>query len=417
MHFCLGCINEHQKTNWKKDLLVLAMSLIIVILTPYIISLFNQNSLAKIKENSPYSKYAKQTDYSIAKITEENTVNEEQKDFANATYTNQVIKLEITTGYQRGKTIDSKTATDSTDKKLKYQKGEYVVLRSDLGSDNVMYNNIVDKFRVTNILWLCLGFVILVFLLAGTKGLSSLLGLVFSILVIVELLIPQVISGGDVVGITVVASFVICLFTFYAGHGFNRRTSIALLGTLVTIVITTLIAIWAVDFTFLSGYGTDNAFELKTSGLSNNINLRGLLLSSMIIGSVGILDDITTAQGMAIEEISRANPNLTKSQLFWRGLNIGREHVISLVNTLAIAYIGSSMPVFIMFTTLSTSPFWVLINNQSISEEIVRSIVGSVCLLLAIPFSTFLSAWFFKRPKLDLKPKQFEFSKEVNKNK
>ena len=273
----------------------------------------------------------------------------------------------------------------------------------------------MDRYRVSNLIWLCLLFIILVVALTGTKGLSSTLGLVFSVIVIVQLLIPGILAGAELLQLTMWTSLLILTFTLYLGHGFNRKTTICLVASLITIAISTLLAIWAVDWTSLSGYGNEDVFHLKASGYTGGINLRGLLLSGMIIGSIGVLDDATTAQAVAIEEISKANPNLTRWELFWRGMTIGKEHVVSLVNTLAIAYVGSSMPVLLTFSAFNFSPFWVMINDQTISEEIVRSIVGSTCLLLAIPASNALSAIFLKREPVPIQKPIFSFEDIITK--
>ena len=130
------------------------------------------------------------------------------------------------------------------------------------------------------------------------------------------------------------------------------------------------------------------------SGLTAGVNLRGLLLGGMIIGCLGVLDDITTAQTAAVDEIRKANPNLTSKQLLQSGLSVGREHIASLINTLALAYAGASLPLLLLFQTNETFPLWVTLNSEFLAEEIVRTLVGSTTLLLAVPISTWCAARF-----------------------
>ncbi|HYC80108.1 MAG TPA: YibE/F family protein, partial [Candidatus Binatia bacterium] len=128
------------------------------------------------------------------------------------------------------------------------------------------------------------------------------------------------------------------------------------------------------------------------------LNLRGLLLGGIILGVLGVLDDITTAQSAAVYEIRRANPALPFKELYSRGLSIGREHISSLVNTLFLAYAGASLPLFLFFTAGDhPQPFWVTLNSEFIAEELIRTLVGSVALMLAVPITTFLAAYYFSR--------------------
>ena len=417
MHFCLGCITDHQKPNHKADFLQLLISLIVVISAPFVFSFFNQGSLSQFRDNSPYKKYSQNVDYIIAQVQSAKVESIDSDTLTKNKITNQRLVLNLQSGSERGKTIEQKVQTDAIDIKQQYAVGDKVIVRSESSAVTAgeRYYYVMDRYRVSNLIWLCLLFLVLVVALAGTKGLSSTLGLVFSVIVIVQLLIPGILAGAELLQLTMWTSLLILTFTLYLGHGFNRKTTICLVASLITIAISTLLAIWAVDWTSLSGYGNEDVFHLKASGYTGGINLRGLLLSGMIIGSIGVLDDATTAQAVAIEEISKANPNLTRWELFWRGMTIGKEHVVSLVNTLAIAYVGSSMPVLLTFSAFNFSPFWVMINDQTISEEIVRSIVGSTCLLLAIPASNALSAIFLKREPTPTQKPIFSFEDIITK--
>jgi uncharacterized membrane protein len=145
----------------------------------------------------------------------------------------------------------------------------------------------------------------------------------FSFVVLSQVLIPGIITGANLTVLTFLTGLLILGVTMFIGHGFTKKTTIALVAGVFVITLATLLSGWVVDFTLLTGYGTDDAFHLKGSGVTNTINLRGLLISGIIIGAIGIMDDVTIAQAVAIEEISKANPNMTKLQLFWRGMVIG----------------------------------------------------------------------------------------------
>ena len=143
----------------------------------------------------------------------------------------------------------------------------------------------------------------------------------------------------------------------------------------------------------LSGLGTDDAFSLQF-GQTGNINFKGLLLGGIIIGTLGVLDDITTSLSATIEEIKKANPKYTFWELVKSGLRVGSEHISSLVNTLVLAYAGVSLPLF-LFLILNPMqhPLWTILNSEIIVEEIVRTLAGSIGLILAVPITTLLAAW------------------------
>jgi uncharacterized membrane protein len=125
--------------------------------------------------------------------------------------------------------------------------------------------------------------------------------------------------------------------------------------------------------------------------------MRGLLLGGIILGALGVLDDITTAQAAAVDELHRANPSLDARELYRRGLSVGREHITALVNTLFLAYAGASLPLFILFTIYNEVPVWVALNSEFVAEEVVRTLVGSMALILAVPITTAAAATIVSR--------------------
>lgn len=195
---------------------------------------------------------------------------------------------------------------------------------------------------------------------------------------------------------SMIGALVIALFSIYLAHGLNRRTTIALISTLLTLGIASGLAILFVKAGKLFGLGSEEAFYIQQLGSLADLNLQGLLLGGIILGALGVLDDITTAQTAAVYEIKRANSALTVRELYNRGISVGREHISSLVNTLFLAYAGASLPLFLFFTVGgSTQPLWVTLNSEFIAEEVVRTLVGSIALMLAVPITTFLAANYF----------------------
>ncbi len=268
---------------------------------------------------------------------------------------------------------------------------EYLLVRSQF--DGEISYAIQDAYRLDGILMLFAAFILLVGFVAGKKGLLSLLGLGASLFILIKWLIPQILGGANPVVISFVGSVVIAAITFYLSHGFKKRTTLALLSTLATLVIAFLLSVLAVNGLHLFGTGSEDAIALTFGNLSN-INLQGLLLGAIVIGTLGVLDDVTITQIAAVQEIHKADKKLDYKELYKRGLSIGRDHIASIINTLVLAYAGASFPVLLALVAWPR-PLWVNLNSEFLAEEIVRTLVGSMTLIIAIPIATLLAAYYF----------------------
>lgn len=312
----------------------------------------------------------------------------------------QKIELEIINGDQKGRriTIDH-GGSFAIDAYQKVSEGEVVILahppRTAGAIRDVYY--ILDKYRLSSLGWLALIFFILAIYFGRRRGLTAIFGLIFSILIIFYFIIPQILNGADPLKICVLGSVAIVLVSLYLSHGFNKRTSIALLSTLLSLALAVGIDLLFVHFAKLSGAGTEEAFYLQFDNFS--LNLRGVLLGGIILGVLGVLDDVTTGQAAAVEEIYLANPNLKFHDLYARGLSVGREHIASLINTLVLAYVGAAFPLLLLYNSQKLHPFWMIVNSNFMAEEIVRTLVGSAVLVLAVPLTTFLAANFYSNKK------------------
>jgi uncharacterized membrane protein len=269
-----------------------------------------------------------------------------------------------------------------------------VVAAADEEGGTVYY--VVDRYRMPA-LGLAVGlFFALAVLLSRGRGITAILGLGITALVLARFIVPAIIGGGNPLVVSLVGALVIVFASIYLAHGFSLRTSIAVGSTLVTLVIAWVLAIVFVGLANLFGLGSEEAFYLQLAPVEQ-LNLRGLLLGGIILGALGVLDDITTAQAAAVDELRKANPALTVQELYRRGLSVGTEHITSLVNTLFLAYAGASLPLFILFTIYNETPLWVALNSEFVAEEIVRTLVGSIALILAVPITTVAAAIILSR--------------------
>jgi uncharacterized membrane protein len=180
----------------------------------------------------------------------------------------------------------------------------------------------------------------------------------------------------------------------YLAHGLNAATTVAVLGTLASLLLTALLSVIFVGVSSFTGSGSEEAVFLQIS--QQQVNLEGLLLASIIIGTLGVLDDVTVTQASAVWELHRANPAYGIKKLYQAGIRIGRDHIASTVNTLVLAYAGASLPLLVLFTVANRS-FTDVVTSELMAEEVVRTLVGSIGLVASVPLTTGLAAFVVSR--------------------
>jgi uncharacterized membrane protein len=249
---------------------------------------------------------------------------------------------------------------------------------------------ILEKDRTEMILYVFGLFVLLILILNGKQGMKSILGLAISFAVIIFVMLPLVIRGFNPLLISIVIGAAILSAVLFLSHGYNRGSVIALVGTLGAIICAGLLSLGASYWMKLTGLGSDEALNamIVTKGV---INFSDLLLAGIIVGMLGVLDDIAITQVAVVGEIKRANAQLPVREIFVRALRVGKEHVSALVNTLVLAYTGASFPLLILLYS-SGVRFDMLISQEIVSAEIVRTLVGSIGLIIAVPLTTYLAA-------------------------
>lgn len=306
-----------------------------------------------------------------------------------------VVELTLLEGKEKGKKITASYGIQSTlQENAKLEAGETVVVTKSKGPSGSFYI-ISDRFRLHS-LYIMFGiFFAFVIFFGRLKGLTSIVGLLFSIFVIMLYIVPSIISGQNPLMVALFGAFAIAVGSIYIAHGFLRRTHIALVSTLITLILAAGFSLLFVFLAKLSGGASEEVVFLQ-SGPLKNLDFHGILLAGIILGALGVLDDITTAQSSAVEQISIADPGLSTAQLYYRGLLIGKEHIASLVNTLVLAYIGASFPLLLLFSTTAQLPLWIVANNEVIMEEVARALVGSIALVFAVPITTILAAYYLR---------------------
>lgn len=311
----------------------------------------------------------------------------------------QEIEIQILDGKEKGKNIIIENGGEiiiTNDQKV--SKDETIIITKDTGIQGKTNYRIYEKYRTDMLLIIVILFFVFIIVIAGLKGLGSFMGLLISLSIILFYIIPQILKGNDPISISIYGSIVILLITTYLAHGVSKQTTIALFSTFIALILTSLISAFSIDVAKLTGLNEETS--ILQFGMTNVINLKGLLLAGIIIGTLGALNDITTTQAAAVFELSKTDSKLSIKQLFNKGFLIGKEHIASLINTLVLAYAGSSLVIFIFFSLNPMHiPYWVIINNELLSGEVVRTIAGSIGLMLVVPISTIFAAIAAKKWK------------------
>lgn len=306
---------------------------------------------------------------------------------------NQTIQAEILDGSQKGNIV----TVDNDYYNL--TKGEifYMTYTPDATAGVSPYS-VDEPYRLPQVMILVGIFILILFIFGGWQGVRGLVSLIGSFALIIFVLLPGILHGFSPILMTFGISSLIIVIGSYITHGFNKTTSSAVIGMIATVAVTGALTAWAVHFTYLTGYGTEEATFLNL-GTNGSINILGLLLGGIMIGLLGVLYDVSISQAIAVEELKNAAPDMSKRKLYERAIRIGREHIGALVNTLAIAYVGVSLPLLLLFYISSTGSIAYMINKEIFSAEIVRIMIGSIGLILAVPITTLVSVWILTRKK------------------
>ena len=302
----------------------------------------------------------------------------------------QKLELSITKGSLEGETIIIESGNLPMANLQKYEvKDRLIIVASkDFEGNEVFY--IADYVRRSALLWLFILFVILAIAIGKWWGFASILGMGYSFFVIFKFILPRLLSGSDPVTTAILGSILIIPITFYLSHGLNKKTTVAIVGTVISLIITGILASVFVDAAKLTGFASEEAGFLQVVR-QGTINIQGLLLAGIIIGTLGILDDVTVSQSSIVNQLKITDKNLSLKKLYNKAMSVGRDHISSMVNTLVLVYTGAALPLLLLFYD-NPLPFSDVISYEIIATEIVVILVGSIGLMLAVPITTLIAA-------------------------
>ncbi|MFI5616006.1 YibE/F family protein [Streptomyces sp. NPDC051567] len=267
--------------------------------------------------------------------------------------------------------------------------GQEVVVAYAPNAPHDLQYSVIDVNRKLPMALLAGIFAVAVVLVGRMRGLFALVALVISFAVLTLFILPAILQGSNPLVVAIVGASAIMLIALYMCHGLTARTSVAVLGTLASLLLIGLLGSLFIGWAFLSGNTDDNTGLIH--GLYPEIDMSGLLLAGVIIGSLGVLDDVTVTQTSAVWELHQADPSMGPRALYRAAIRIGRDHIASVVNTLVLAYAGAALPLLLLFS-IANSSMGSVANSELVAEEIVRTLVGSIGLVASVPMTTALAA-------------------------
>jgi len=321
----------------------------------------------------------------VIEVIKEETITDEY-----GVYEYQNLELLVTKGSLVGENINIENGEMALANSKKYKIGDRLLVGFVKDIDGADYFYIMDYYRSDSMLKLFIIFVILAVLIAGWKGASSIVGMGLSFVVIFKFILPRILDGADPIFVSVLGTCLIIPISFYMSHGFSKKTTVAIVGTIISLIITGILAGVFVDVLKISGFASEEAGFLSVA-MGGKINMKGILIAGMVVSALGILDDITISQASIAYQLKKTNPELSWQELNKQAMDIGRDHIASMINSLILVYAGASMPLLLLFVN-NPHPFGEVINYEIVADEIVRTMVGSIGLILAVPITTMVAS-------------------------
>lgn len=304
------------------------------------------------------------------------------------------VRADLLSGIGEGQNVEIQVSAEVVSNGLAVGDVVRVLFTADAlgtGSPYVFW----DFERTTPLIGLVVVYLLVVVAVARWKGLAAVLGLAASLAVVFAFIIPAIMEGKPAILVMLVGSAAMLLLAVYLAHGVSIRTTTAVLGTFAGLAVTVVLALGSVQWAHLTGAQGEDGPMLAY--LYPDLSLRHVLVAGMVISALGALNDVTITQASAVWELHAANPELSRRRLATGAMRIGRDHIASTIYTLAFAYVGGALTLLLMAMLVDTTAVQFLTNSE-VAEEIVGTLVASIGLILAIPFTTFLGAALVRSP-------------------
>jgi len=303
-------------------------------------------------------------------------------------------------GAQAGLQVEAQVEGPSGQLQLPdYQPGDDVIVAVDVAPDGTQSVAVVDRWRLPLLRNLVGAFAIVTIIVAGWRGIRALLSLALTLVLAVKVLIPALLAGWNPVALAISLGTLITIATLVLTQGLNRQVLAAVLGTIIGLLVTGVLAVVvteAAQFTVAQGSEQIVFLQQLTQG---RIDLSGLLLAAVIFGGLGVLNDVAISQAATVDELRAVSPTMPRRELYRRTMNVGIAHLAATVNTLVFAYLGAALPLLVLLA-LQVETFTLTVNEEIIAVEVVRTLVGSIGILLAVPATTAIATFLAPRPAI-----------------
>ena len=358
------------------------LAILITILTPKILDYINQPDVEETIVG-----YSSGTEIAVV----DQVVEEGEVTLGEVVQPYQILSIIVEQGEYAGQSFEIEYGTRQIrNDMIMMEAGDRILINVSTRPDGQISAHFLDFHRHNSLILLFIIFVAVSVLISGWKGIRSLIGILLSLAIIILIVLPGIREGRDPLAISILGAFFFVAFSLYIVYGWNVKTHTAVLGSFLALGITGVLAFFFVNNARLTGYGDENMFFISQL-TQNTLNVRSLLLAGILIGTLGVLDDLVISQSSAVFELYRNNPNQSFSILYKSAMNIGQDHIAATVNTLVLAYAGASLPMLLLFSFRNVD-YGLAINLEFIAEEIVRTMVGSLGLFAAVPITTALAA-------------------------
>jgi uncharacterized membrane protein len=302
------------------------------------------------------------------------------------------VTVRVTDGKDRGRSVETDIPFGPGAPKV--SAGDRVTLIYTPDSPGGQQYQIMDHQRGRQLWFLVAAFALAVVAFGRWRGLTALAGLAVTFAVLLLFIVPAILDGRSPLLVAIVGSAAIMLSVLYLTHGFTVPTTVAVLGTLASLALTGALSAIATGALHLTGVASEEDNFLTIS--NQNVNMQGLLLAGILIGSLGVLDDIAVTQAVTVDELALANPSLSARRLYRAAARVGRAHITSVINTIILAYAGASLPLLLLIAD-GHQPLGQVLTTQLVAQEIARSVVGTLGLIAAVPITTALAAFAARR--------------------
>jgi uncharacterized membrane protein len=302
------------------------------------------------------------------------------------------VDFEVTSGKTSG--AEESFQTPVTEASVRLVVGDKITLGYQANNDPGFQYYFNDFQRRSPLRALVVIFAVAVLALGRLQGLRALVALGITGALMLGFMFPSILDGHDPTAVALVTAAAIAIVALYLTHGITEMITVALLGTFAALGLTAVLAAVFSNLANFTGFSSEDAFYLTIA--SAEVDVKGLVLAGIIIGSLGVLDDVTVTQVSAVWQLREANPSYSARRLYASGVVIGRDHIASTVNTLVLAYAGASLPLLLIFTQAERG-LGAVAEGELVAVEIVRTLVGSIGLVAAVPLTTALAAFVVTR--------------------